>query len=292
MILKLKPLFYEKVWGGHKLKNNYNFDCSEKTGEAWGISGHKSGSSIIENGIYKGKTLRDLYHSNKELFGNYPTDEFPILIKVIDAEDDLSIQVHPDDAYAAKYENSLGKTECWYILEADKDTDIIIGHKAQTIKEFKSFVENNDFESVLNIFPIKKGDQFNIYSGTIHAIRKGTVLLEIQQSSDVTYRLYDYNRLSDGKLRELHLDKALDVIKCPDKSLDKEKPINLFDYNIIDNQDKQAHTSHKYGDYIFILEGSGTINNMPVKKGNFIVITANDNYSIEGTIKYFKSHIN
>jgi mannose-6-phosphate isomerase class I len=292
MILKLKPLFYDKVWGGNKLKSDYKYNCSDKTGEAWGISGHKSGSSTIENGAYAGKTLRELYSSNRELFGNYPTKEFPILIKVIDAADDLSIQVHPNDSYAREVENSLGKTECWYILDADKDTDIIIGHKARTIQEFKEFVAKNDFESVLNIFPIKKGDQFNIYSGTIHAIRKGTVLLEIQQSSDVTYRLYDYNRLSNGSLRELHLDKALDVIKCPDKSLAKEKPKHLFNYHILDNQGISENLSHKYGDYIFILEGKGKMNDTEITKGDFLVVTANSDYLLEGKFKYFKSNIN
>ncbi|MBI9009930.1 MAG: class I mannose-6-phosphate isomerase [Tenericutes bacterium] len=292
MILKLKPLFYEKVWGGHKLKDNFNYPCTNKTGEAWGISGHKSGSSVIENTKFKGKTLRELYASNRELFGNYQGDEFPILIKVIDAMDDLSIQVHPNDDYAKKVENSLGKTECWYILDCEKDSDIIVGHKANTIKEFKEYVDNNDFESVLNIFPIKKGDEFNIYSGTIHAIGKGTVLLEIQQSSDVTYRLYDYNRLADGKLRELHLDKALDVIKCPDKEKALNKPTDLFDYQILDNTVTTTHKSHQYGNYIFILEGSGTFNDVTVTKGDFLIVTANEAFTIEGNMSYFKAQIN
>ena len=233
MILKLKPLFYDKVWGGSKLKNDLGYDCSSKTGEAWGISAHKNGSSIITNDKYKGKTLRELYYTKKELFGNYPSEEFPILIKVIDANNDLSIQVHPDDQYAKKYENSFGKTECWYILDTEKNTDIIIGHKAKDIEELKSYINNNDFESVLNKFQIQKGDQFNIYSGTIHAICKGTLLLEIQQSSDITYRIYDYKRLDNGKLRELHIDKALDVIKFPDNILKSYKLTNLFDFSII-----------------------------------------------------------
>lgn len=292
MILKLKPIFYEKVWGGHKLRDDFNYPCTNITGEAWGISGHKSGSSVIQNTEYKGKTLRELYASNKELFGNYPSDEFPILIKVIDAMDDLSIQVHPNDDYAKKVENSFGKTECWYILDCESDSDIIIGHKANTIEEFKKYVDNNDFESVLNIFPIKKGDEFNIYSGTIHAIRKGTVLLEIQQSSDVTYRLYDYNRLANGVLRDLHLDKALDVIKCPDKELALDKPTNLFDYQILNNTETTTQKSHKYGEYVFILEGNGTFNDLAVTKGDFLVVTADESFKIEGKIKYFKAQIN
>jgi len=291
MILKLKPQFFKKVWGGNKLKNVYNYDCSDKTGEAWGISGHKNGSSTILNGIYKGKTLRELYNSNRELFGNYKTDEFPILIKIIDAMDDLSIQVHPGDDYARKYEDSLGKTECWYILDADKDTNIIIGHKTKTIDEFKKFVADNDFESVLNKFPINKEDTFYIYSGTIHAICKGTLLLEIQQSSDVTYRLYDYNRLSEGKLRDLHLDKALDVIKFPDNELATEKPIDLFDFYTELNESNTNKIADIYGDYIFILEGLGTFNDLKVSKGDFIFVTTKSQYLVKGNLKCFIGNI-
>ena len=291
MILKLKPIFYEKVWGGDKLNTQYNYDCSKKTGEAWGISAHKNGSSIITNTVHKGKTLRELYKSNRELFGNYTLDEFPILIKVIDANKDLSIQVHPDDRYARKHEDSLGKTECWYILDTEPNTNIVIGHNAKSLDEFKKHVKNNDFESIINRFPINKKDSFNIYAGTIHAICKGTLLLEIQQSSDVTYRLYDYNRLSNGRLRELHLDKALDVIKFPDSILAKEKPKHLFDFHILNNQGVSEHRSDKFGDYIFIINGEGQFNNINVKKGDFLIVTSNDDYLINGNIEYFKSKI-
>lgn len=287
MIIKLQPLFFQKVWGGNAIHQVYGYDCKENTGEAWGISGHKNGASIVMNTAFKGKTLRELYEEKPALFGDYPSKEFPILIKVIDAEDDLSIQVHPDDAYAKKYENSLGKTECWYILDAKKGTDIIVGHKAKNLSEFKTFVANNDFESVLNKFPVKKGDLFNIYSGTIHAICKGTLLLEIQQSSDVTYRLYDYNRLSNGSLRELHIDKALDVIKFPNNELAKDKPTNLFDFDIYTNIEEQKGVADKYGDYIFILEGHGYFNDTEVKKGDFIFITSKSDYKVLGALDYF-----
>jgi mannose-6-phosphate isomerase class I len=291
MICKLSPLFFEKVWGGSKLKSLYNYDCSDKTGEAWGISGHKNGSSIISNGQFKGWSLRELYNQKPELFGSYPSNEFPILIKVIDAMEDLSIQVHPDDEYARKFENSLGKTECWHILETEPNTEIIIGHKAKNLEEFKDYVKNNDFESVLNKFPIKKNDEFNIYAGTIHAICKGTLLLEIQQSSDITYRLYDYNRLSNGKLRELHLDKAFDVIKFPDYILTTEKPINLFDFHIIDSKISSQCQADEYGDYIFIMEGYAKFDDFEVRKGDFLFIPANEKYEIKGSVLYFVAHI-
>jgi mannose-6-phosphate isomerase len=291
MIFKLQPQFKEKVWGGNKIHLNYDYDCSEHTGEAWGISAHKNGSSIIKNGPFKGQSLRELYQNKKALFGDYPSNEFPILIKVIDAMDDLSIQVHPGDDYARKYENSLGKTECWYILETEKNTDIIIGHKAKSKSEFEKYIQNNDFESILNKFPIKKEENFNIYAGTIHAICKGTLLLEIQQSSDVTYRLYDYNRLSNGHLRELHMDKAMDVINFPDKALSNEKPTNLFDYLILKNKGESDHQAHLYGDYIFIIEGQGQINQMPINKGEFLIVTSREEYQLLGTFKYARIHI-
>ncbi len=291
MILKLKPFFSTKIWGGNKIKENYGYDCAPNTGEAWGISAHKSGPSIIENTEFKGMSLRNLYQTHRELFGNYPADEFPILVKVIDATDDLSIQVHPDDAYAKKYENSYGKTECWLILDTDPNTDIIIGHKAQTIEEFKTYVKNSDFESVVNKFPIKKGDIFNIYAGTLHAICKGTLLLEIQQSSDVTYRVYDYNRLSNGELRPLHLKQAYDVIKCPDIELNKQMPEDFFIFNTYKNSRILNGKADEYGDYLFILSGEGKIDDIDVKAGDFLIATSHSSYTFTGNFTYFKANI-
>jgi mannose-6-phosphate isomerase class I len=292
MIIKLQPEFKEKVWGGNKIHTKFGYNTSDNTGEAWGISGHKNGSSTIIDGPYKGKTLRELYQSHKELFGHYQSDEFPILVKIIDATDDLSIQVHPDDAYAKAYENSLGKTECWYILETEENTQIIIGHKAKSKDDFLKHMNNNDFESILNKFPIYPEDTFNIYAGTIHAICKGTLLLEIQQSSDVTYRLYDYNRLSNGVLRDLHIDKAMDVIPFPDRPLSKEKPKDLFDYQIQENKLNTPHRAHIYGDYLFIIDGQGKIDQTPFTKGEFLMISSEENYHLTGDFKYAKVQIN
>jgi len=292
MIFKLQPHFSDKVWGGNKIHSNYGYNCSNHTGEAWGISGHKNGASIIKDGPFKGKSLREIYQSNKSLFGDYPADEFPILVKVIDANDDLSIQVHPDNAYAKKYENSLGKTECWYILETEENTDIIIGHLAKTKDEFLKYMNESKLETILKKFSIKPEDAFNIYAGTIHAICKGTFLLEIQQSSDVTYRLYDYNRLSNGKLRELHIDKAMDVIPFPDNELSKEKPTEFFDYNIIINHKETHLKAHQYGDYLFIIDGQGKINDKALIIGDFLMVTSNDDYILSGHLKYAKIQIN
>ncbi len=291
MVIKLQPIFFDKVWGGHKLKKMYHYDCSDHCGEAWGISAHEHGSSVVMNGLYKGLTLRELYANHRELFGNHPSDEFPVLIKVIDANDDLSIQVHPHDLYAKIHEQSLGKTECWIILDTDENTEIVIGHKAEDKEEIRQAIDLNYLELLMNRFPIQKGDQFNIYAGTIHAICKGTVLLEIQQSSDVTYRLYDYNRLDNGKPRELHVEKALDVIKVPDSELAKDKPTSLFDYHIKENHNNTEHAADVYGDFLFITEGNGTIKDTPVTKGDFLFIPANLHYEMQGTFEYFIASI-
>lgn len=232
-------------------------------------------------------SLRQLYQQQRQLFGNYPKPEFPILIKVIDAMDDLSIQVHPDDDYAKEHENSYGKTECWYILDTEPNTDIIIGHKVKDSAAFIEAMENQHLEAIINKFPIKKGDLFNIYAGTVHAICKGTLLLEIQQSSDVTYRLYDYNRLDKGKLRELHVDKALDVIRFPDNKLAEKKPTHLFDFEILKQDLTSSRLADIYGDYIFVLEGEGYFDDVKVKKGDFIFVTSKAQYEVRGHLQYF-----
>ena len=149
-----------------------------------------------------------------ELFGDAKGDRFPLLIKILDAHDDLSVQVHPDDAYAAEHEHgSLGKRECWYVLDAEPDTDIIIGQRARNRQEFAQMIDEGRWDDMLNLVPIHKGDFFRIDPGTIHAIKGGTLILETQQSSDVTYRVYDYDRAgADGKPRELHVQQSLDVV--------------------------------------------------------------------------------
>lgn len=291
MIIKLQPAFVDKLWGGNKLHQDYGYDCSDSTGEAWGISTHMHGLAIIKNGPYKGTSFKELFETHRELFGNYPGKEFPILIKLIHAEDDLSIQVHPDDAYARKYENSFGKTECWYILDAEKNTEIIIGHNMNSKQEFIEEMEQNNWDRILHRFPIHKDDSFCVRSGTIHAICKGTLLLEIQQSSDVTYRLYDYDRKYKGKHRELHIDKALDVISFPSNPVTSKQPTHLFDFTVDTLEGSKHVTSDQYGDYIFIMDGIGSVNSLPLKKGDFVFISANEPYDISGTMKYFTAHI-
>lgn len=143
-LIFLKPIFHEKIWGGTRLKSNFNYEIpSEKTGECWAISAHKNGDCEVINGSLAGKTLSELWAHHRELFGNIEGDCFPLLTKILDASDDLSVQVHPDDEYGLKHEGELGKTECWYILDAEEDAELIFGHHAKTKKEFIQLIESN-----------------------------------------------------------------------------------------------------------------------------------------------------
>jgi mannose-6-phosphate isomerase class I len=288
--MKLKPILIEKVWGGSRLGLMYN-SKSNIIGECWGISAHKSNSNIIEDGQFEGTTLRELYNSNRSLFGGYKSDEFPILIKYIDAKTDLSIQVHPDDDYATINENSNGKEECWYILEAKSDTKIIIGHSASSKEVIRSRIEKGNVLEIINFYNIKPNNYFYIPPGTVHAICTGTFLLEVSQSSDITYRLYDYNRLDKGVKRELHINKSMDVIKVPDNKLILEHKNNHFTFEIINNIGVSPNKAHQFGDYISILEGEGSLGNYRVKAGDFFIVSSNFEYNIEGNLKYHISRL-
>ncbi len=213
--IKLKPVFKEIVWGGNRLKNDYGFESDLKNiAEAWMLCARNDGDNIILNGTNAGESFTTYIKNNKSVLGikGQSYDEFPLLIKFIDAKADLSVQVHPDDEYAKKHENSYGKTEAWYILDCDEGAELIYGfNKELTSDEFRSSIADNTFLNYVNKVKVKKGDVFFINAGTLHAIGSGILLAEVQQNCNTTYRVYDYNRLVDGKPRELHVEKAIDV---------------------------------------------------------------------------------
>ena len=222
-ILKLTPAIKDYIWGGTRLSKEFDMlSFSDRQAEAWVLSCHKDGESIIENGEFKGRTLSDvLKNEGKNYLGTNceKFEEFPILIKLIDAKENLSVQVHPDDEYAMRVEGEYGKTEAWYIVDCDENAEIIYGFKKDISKEeFRQSIENNTLLDYVNRVKVKKGDIFFIESGTLHAICKGILLAEVQQNSNTTYRVYDYGRLQNGKPRELHIDKAVDVTST--KALD------------------------------------------------------------------------
>lgn len=215
--LFLKGVFQEKIWGGSKLESEFNYKIpSDQTGELWAISAHPNGPATVINGHYKGKKLNELWENHRELFGHQAADAFPLLTKIIDAQDDLSVQVHPADDYALKHEGELGKTECWYILAAEKGSKIIYGHHAKTKEEVREKIKNGHWDDFLRSIEVKAGDFYYLPAGTIHAIGSGIMILETQQSSDTTYRLYDYDRRDDkGHLRDLHVEQSIAVATVP-----------------------------------------------------------------------------
>lgn len=286
-IIQLTPVFKNKIWGGRKLESEFGYTIPDgPVGECWAISAHPEGDCTIAWGTYKGKTLSWLWDNHREFFGNVEGDRFPLLVKIIDAADDLSIQVHPGDAYAAEHENgSLGKKECWYVLDAEPNEQIVIGQHAKTREEFARMVQASQWDELLNLIPLKQDDFFQINWGTVHAIKGGTVVLETQQSSDITYRVYDYDRRQDdGTLRELHLQQALDVVDYSAKApvsgtlpaqTDLVQTLESNDcYTVQRVRTAKVSTTkpvelplnHPFT-CVSVTKGTGTINGLPLKRG-------------------------
>lgn len=217
--LKLKAPLKDYIWGGTKLKEQYNKQTElAKVAESWELACHKDGQNTILNGPAAGQTLSDhIAAQGRAILGTKAQrfEYFPLLIKLIDAKENLSLQVHPDNEYAMRVEGEYGKTEMWYIVDCEAGASLLYGFKRElTAEEFRHRIADNTLLDVCNRVPVKKGDVFFIAAGTLHAIGKGILIAEIQQSSNTTYRIYDYGRLgNDGQPRELHLDKAMAVTK-------------------------------------------------------------------------------
>jgi mannose-6-phosphate isomerase len=231
----LKPAAKEIIWGGSRLNDYYSKAVDTDTlGETWECSTHPDGPSEVVSGEHKGRLLSDLLKEHPEYLGTHPRTEgeLPILVKFIDAKRDLSVQVHPDDAYAMEHENgSLGKTEMWYVLDATKDAKITYGFNHDVTKEaLRKSIENGTVEKYLQRVKANRDDVFYVEAGTVHAIGAGSLIAEIQESSNLTYRLYDYNRPDkNGQLRELHIDKALDVVNL-NGSTEPKQPMRVLKY--------------------------------------------------------------
>ncbi|WP_041140150.1 mannose-6-phosphate isomerase, class I [Beduini massiliensis] len=288
-ILFMEPVFKEMIWGGHRLKDVYNYPIpSDSTGECWAISAHKNGDCTILNGEYKGMKLSALYQQHRELFGDIKDPAFPLLIKIIDASSDLSVQVHPDDDYAAEHEHSLGKTECWYVLDAKPHTQMVMGHHAQTKEELIRYIKNDEYDRLLNKFEIQPGDFYYIPSGTIHAICKGSLIYEAQQSSDITYRVYDYHRKDkEGNERQLHVQQSIDVTTVPycgtlQNEMHQEATDTFvstclikapyFSVSKLDILKKTSLMHHQPFSLFSVIEGEGTVNEVSIKKGQHFIV--------------------
>lgn len=309
--LKFENLYYEKIWGGRNFERFRDNLPEGNIGESWDIACHLNGTSVVLNGDCKGISLNDLIKlQGEKLIGTKVCEgKFPLLIKLIDANDKLSIQVHPNDEYL-KIEGELGKTEVWYVLEANEESKLILGTKGICTKEeMKAAIESGQLEEYTNEIPAKKGQVFFVKSGLIHAIGKGIVIAEIQQNSDTTYRVYDYNR---G--RELNVKKALDVI---DLNLKGEESKGLtatkegysktylclckeFSLELYDIQTIAKEKSDKERFFIFTcVDGEGEIiysnsigNSINIKRGDSILIPASlGEYTLNGKMKLLKSYV-
>lgn len=315
-ILKLSPVFKDYLWGGQRLRTDFGLNCDyDKIAEGWMLSCHKDGRNTVDGGKYDGETLEDVIErlGKEKIVGTkalaFPY--FPVLIKLIDAKDNLSIQVHPDNEYAQRVEGEFGKTEIWYVIDAAEGAELIYGFKKKISRdEFKRAIEENTLTDVLNRVKVKKGDLFFIEAGTVHAIGKGVLIAEIQQNSNSTYRVYDYGRLgADGKPRELHIDKAVDVSVTEPPKYDT-KPLgekitahnadstlltkcDLFTVNHYDVKTEITLDATKESfNHILVIDGSGEIDGMPLKKGDsFFVPAGYGNYKISGKCEIIVTNI-
>ena len=223
--MKLTAPLKDYIWGGTKLKTEFGKETDlEKVAESWQLSCHKDGSSVIANGEYAGKTLPEYIETaGKAVLGAdcASFEYFPILIKLIDAKDNLSVQVHPNNDYAMRVEGEYGKTEMWYVVDCDDGAELIYGFNREVSREeLERRIKDNTLPEICNYVPVHKGDVFFIAAGTLHAIGSGILIAEVQQNSNTTYRVSDYGRLgADGKPRPLHIEKALDVTKRERPSL-------------------------------------------------------------------------
>ncbi len=308
-IIFLNPVFKQMVWGGDRLGREWPYEIpGDNTGECWAVSAHPNGDCTVREGVYMGETLSALWEKHPALFGNTGLDRFPLLIKLIDAKADLSIQVHPNDAYAKEHENgSLGKTECWYILDCDEDSHLVIGHNAKDKAELADMIHSGRWNGLIREIPVRKGDFIYIDPGTVHAIKGGIMILETQQNSDITYRVYDYDRTVDGKPRTLHIDKSIDVITVPARNVEESVvktgslPANtanllcscqyfkVWKINVSDS----AAINQEYPFLIMsVIEGAGTLNGHPVRKGDHFILPAGyGEVRLEGKMELIASTI-
>lgn len=307
--IKFESLYFEKIWGGRDLSLFRDNLPEGNIGESWDVACHKNGTSVVGNGELKGKRLDTLVkEKGSEIVGTKISKNwFPLLIKLINAKESLSVQVHPDDKYGREVEGDMGKTEVWYIIEAFQGANIVVGTKGGCTKDqFRKAIETGNLEPYMNKVYVKKGEVYFVKSGLIHAIGEGVIIAEIQQNSDITYRVYDY-----GRDRELHIEKALDVvdlrlrgekstgIKIENKGFDKTYLCLCKDFcvELYDLRTEAEEASNEERFFVFtVVDGSGEIayegGLEKLKKGDSILIPAAlGKYTLRGTMKVLKSYV-
>ena len=303
-LIFLQPVLKERIWGGSRLRTEWGYesDLQGALGECWAVSCNEQADSVVTEGSFRGRRLSQLWQEQPELFGDSAGADFPLLVKIIDAGTDLSVQVHPGDAYAAAHGRRQGKWECWYILDCPESAELIVGSRARSREELARRVAKGEWASLLNRVPVRRGDFLRVDPGTLHAITAGVELLEVQQNSDVTYRIYDYDRLQNGRPRELHLQEGLEVTRVP-YCITQEDVIHTEDAEnvwqvLADTAQYRMQVCRVNGGAAVptpagntfqigsVLEGSGTIDGKEVRKGmHFIIPAGNGPKRAEGTMR-------
>lgn len=306
--IKFDNIYYDKIWGGRDFQNFRSNLPEGMIGESWDIACHPNGTGIVQNGKFKGMSFDSLINEYKEnLVGTkVSTEKFPLLVKLINSKEKLSVQVHPGDEYANKYENEYGKTEAWYVVDAKEGSYLIVGTKNCDKATFTKAIEEGNVEKYLNKISVKKGDCFLIDSGLVHAICEGVIIAEIQQNSDITYRVYDY-----GRPREIHVQKSLDVIdfnlQCKNLSNNETKTYDGYKSTFlceneyfymekleIEKSYKECSDEERF--YIYtVVDGNGTIvsknEDVNINKGDSIFIPASlGDIEIKGSVVILKSY--
>ena len=289
-ITKTIPAFKDYIWGGSKLKTEFHKNVDlDRVAESWELAAHKDGTSGFDGETF---SLADLFENHRELIGTNAEkfERFPMIIKLIDAKNNLSVQVHPSDEYALKNENSYGKTEMWYVVEAEEGAGLYVGfNRDVTEAEFRALIAENRLQEVLNFIPVKPGEWFFIEAGTVHAIGKGVVIAEVQQNSNLTYRLYDYGRVgADGKPRELHVEKGVKVSKLTAYVPDKRTSCEYFSCESIALSGSRTFTADKTSFVAFvIMDGSLSVAGREYQKGDTVFVPAGyGEFTLTGEAKF------
>ena len=276
-ITKTIPVFKDYIWGGSKLKTEFHKDTvMDPVAESWELAAHKDGTSGFAGESFD---LGELFVSHRELIGKNAGkfERFPMMIKLIDAKNNLSVQVHPSDEYALSHENSYGKTEMWYVVEAEEGAGLYIGFDRDvTEEEFRTLIAENRLQEVLHFLPVKPGEWYFIEAGTVHAIGKGVVIAEVQQNSNLTYRLYDYGRVgADGKPRELHVEKGVKVSKLSAYVPDKRTSCEYFSCEsiVLSGERKFVADENSFVAFV-IMDGALTVEGASYVKGDTVFVPA------------------
>ncbi|HCU56025.1 MAG TPA: mannose-6-phosphate isomerase [Clostridiales bacterium] len=294
-ITKTIPAFKDYIWGGSKLKDTYHKQTDlARVAESWELAAHKDGTSGFEGESFD---LAALFNEHRELIGTNAQkfERFPMIIKLIDARDNLSVQVHPSDAYALANENSYGKTEMWYVVEAEEGAGLYVGFQRDVSQEeFRALIAQNRLQEVLNFIPVKPGDWYFIEAGTVHAIGKGVVIAEVQQNSNLTYRLYDYGRVgADGKPRELHVEKGIKVSKLTAYKEDKRTSCEYFSCESVCLDGKKTLTADETSFVaLVIMEGALSCDGKAYQKGDTVFVPAGYGaFTVEGKANFISVRV-